>query len=205
MSARRLRRVAAIAVGWLAGAIAYPVLHLPPTDEMRLARPLLVFLLPAAATTIEILLEQLWSRDRLRDRDSDLEAVFDAIVFRCVLFVTAIQLTFLAVFAGVPGVRNWAGRIVIVAFGLTITSIGNLLPRTRPNVAIGFRTSRTLGNRRLWIDTHRAAGYLTVMLGLVIVFSGVALDHSKIGQAIGFGGLLAIAAFTFSYQAYRRA
>jgi len=205
MSPQRLRRVAVIVAGWLAGAIAYPMLVLPPGDEMRLARPFMAFLLPAAAATIDVLLQQLWSRDRLRDRDSAVEEVFDAIVFRCVAFVIAIQLTFLAVFAGVPGARNWAGRIVIVLFGLTITSIGNLLPRTRPNVAIGFRTSRTMANRRLWMETHRTAGYLTVALGIVIMISGVALKHSKIGQAIGFGGLLAVTAFALTYQAYRRA
>src|SRR5258705_10735102 len=140
MSSQRLRRVAVNGAGWLAGALAYPWLTLPVGDEMRLVRPLMAFLLPTAAATIDLLLEQLWSRDRLRDRDSALEEVFDAIVVRCVLFVTAIQLTFLAVFANLPGIRNWAGRIVIVLFGLTVASIGNLLPRTRPNISIGFRT-----------------------------------------------------------------
>jgi uncharacterized membrane protein len=204
MSPRGLR-LAVIAAGWLAGALAYPMLTLPVGDEARLIRPFMVFLLPAAAATIHVLLGQLWSRDRARDRDDTLQAVFDAIVLRCVLFVIAIHFTFLAVFAQVPGVRPWAGRIVIVLFGLTITSIGNLLPRTRPNVAIGFRTSRTMANRRLWMDTHRIAGYLTVALGIVIIISGVALKHSKVGQAIGFGGLLAVTTFAFTYQAYRRA
>ena len=58
--------------------------------------------------------------------------------------------------------------------GLTMIGIGNLLPRTRPNLAIGIRTHRSLADRTLWARIHRAAGYLLVTSGMVIVLASVA-------------------------------
>jgi len=62
-----------------------------------------------------------------------------------------------------------------VLLGAFLIGIGNLLPRTRPNLAIGIRTSRTLSDRDLWMRTHRIAGYLVVALGLVILVAGIAV------------------------------
>ena len=58
-------------------------------------------------------------------------------------------------------------------FGLVVVRIGNLLPRTRPNLALGIRTPRTLADRRVWMLTHRTAGYLSVVLGIIIAIAGV--------------------------------
>jgi len=59
--------------------------------------------------------------------------------------------------------------------GFTMISIGNLLPKTRPNIAIGIRTHRTLSDRALWVRTHRSAGYLVVACGAVIILSAIAV------------------------------
>src|SRR6266513_565511 len=41
-------------------------------------------------------------------------------------------------------------RLAPVLLGAALMAIGNLLPRVRPNVAIGIRTSRTLRDRGAW-------------------------------------------------------
>lgn len=53
--------------------------------------------------------------------------------------------------------------------GLPLIGIGNLLPRTRPNLAIGIPATGTLADRELWTRIHRTAGYLVVALGGVIL------------------------------------
>ena len=58
---------------------------------------------------------------------------------------------------------------------VTLISVGNLLPRTRPNLAIGIRTKRTLSDRACWMRTHRDAGYLVVACGFVLVLSAIAV------------------------------
>ena len=61
----------------------------------------------------------------------------------------------------------------MVMLGLTIVAIGNLLPRTRPNVVFGVRTTRTLSNAQLWQQVHRVGGYVTVGLGVIIAVAGL--------------------------------
>ena len=61
--------------------------------------------------------------------------------------------------------------------GLALISIGNLLPKMRPNLAIGIRTTRTLADRALWNRVHRAAGYLTVASGFVLVLSALTVPR----------------------------
>jgi hypothetical protein len=51
----------------------------------------------------------------------------------------AVLLAMLGLLSG----REWAAQIVPLMLGLTMISIGNLLPKTRPNLAIGTRTRRT--------------------------------------------------------------
>jgi uncharacterized membrane protein len=61
-----------------------------------------------------------------------------AVVFVLVLYALA-----LAALADVPGVRPIAPRTVAVLVGLFFVGVGNLLPRTRPNLLIGIRSTRT--------------------------------------------------------------
>ena len=79
------------------------------------------------------------------------------------------------VLAGMVGMlrgQMLAPRLVVILLGLLFVGIGNLLPRTRPNLVIGIRTSRTLADRGLWMHTHRVGGYVAVGLGIVIVLAG---------------------------------
>ena len=43
----------------------------------------------------------------------------------------------LAVMTGVESLWPYASRTVVVMLGITLMAIGNLLPRTRPNLASG--------------------------------------------------------------------
>ena len=80
-----------------------------------------------------------------------------------VRFAGFIVVAHAAMLAGLLGVftnRLWAAQIVSVTLGLAMISIGNLLPRTRPNLAIGIRTARTLWERpgSLWITNAPIGG-----------------------------------------------
>ena len=96
-------------------------------------------------------------------------------MLRFVIFLIAVHATVLIGLTGVLRDRYWASRIVPVLLGLTMIAIGNLLPRTRPNLAIGIRTSGTLADRTQWMHTHRIAGYAVVVLGVVILVAALAV------------------------------
>jgi uncharacterized membrane protein len=111
----------------------------------------------------------------------------------------------MAQLVGVQLPRTWAMRAVVVLLGLTFVAVGNLLPRTRPNVAVGVRTKRTLANGQLWTQVHRVGGYVTVFWGAVIAVSAIALSGQLLGLVISTAGIASLAILFASYRKYARA
>jgi uncharacterized membrane protein len=127
-------------------------------------------------------------------------------VLRTLLFVVALHtIVMIELTVDTVGIRLYASRTVVVLFGAALVAIGNLLPRTRPNVAVGVRTRRTLTNAQLWQQVHRAGGYATVGLGLVIAVTGALLTHELIGGVVSAAALLAAASVFVSYYKHARA
>ena len=193
--------LAAIAAGYAAGAVLY--LGLPALDDAvgRIPSGTRLFIgsiLPIAASTIYVVFTSLWRRDPSIGSDTRAQRA----IRRCVvLFTMALHFLLVASLAGVTTLRAAAPRLGVVLFGLLLIGVGNLLPQTRPNLVVGIRTSRTLGDKRLWMRMHRVGGYATVAVGMVLVFSGLFLNRVQIAQAFhaaAFGAALAVLA------AYRR-
>ena len=206
MPSTRLRPVVVIVAGYVLGAALYARLpaEIPPSwrvsghNVLWLGRAMVAFLLPTAAAVTLGLLRTLSTRD-LPERDKLPQAsiVCDAILLRFVLFLMAMHATVLAGSAGLLWGRDWAARIISVFLGAALIGIGNLLPRTRPNRAIGIRTSRTLGDRNVWMRTHRMAGYMVVTLGLLILLGAIAVPAPlgpQMGRLIEPAALLGIPA-----------
>lgn len=168
--------------------------------------PVIAFTLPVAAAATYLILRTLWSEigsDREGHREA--EATHRAIATRLVLFVMALQVLLMLNIAGIDWIRAWGPRLVVVLFGSVFILIGNLLPRTRPNLALGIRTSRTLSDRPFWIRLHRTCGYLSVALGVVIVVAGLSFSGPLIGQVVGAAALSSVAALAVTYRRQRRA
>ena len=138
--------------------------------------PMVAFLLPTAVAVTDVLLRGLCHKHPVDGGSArNVVAIYDAIMLRFMVFVMGVHAMVLAALLGLLRGREWADQLVPVMLGLTMIGIGNLLPRTRPNLAIGIRTPRTLSDRHVWTRTHRSAGYLTVTLGVVIVVSALAV------------------------------
>jgi uncharacterized membrane protein len=171
MRAASSPHVVIVAAGYGLGAALYAALP----DEAPFARPLAAFLLPTAAAVTYTLLRGLCARHPIGAATAgDTLAAYDAVMLRFVLFLMAVHATMLVGLMGLFRDRPWTGRIVPALLGLAMIGIGNLLPRTRPNLAIGIRSRRTLSDRACWIRVHRSAGYMTVACGAVIVLSAIA-------------------------------
>jgi len=188
----RLRHFIVIGIGYMLGAGVFSRLpqQIPPSwtgsdhYTVWLGRPMVAFLLPTAALVTFALLRKLGTRHLAEDRSRDFLLSYDAIMFRFVLFLTGVHATILAGLLGLLWGREWAPRIVPVLLGAFLIETGNLLPQTRPNLAIGICTSGTLSDRALWMRTHRVAGYLVVALGLVILLAGMAVP-APLGPKMG--------------------
>ena len=182
MDSTRTPHVLVIVAGYVLGATLYSGLpeQIPPSWKVSglgtlwLGRPMVAFLLPTAAAVTYALLRGLCIRHPIEGAHSSaVLATYDAVMLRFTVFLVGVHATVLGGLVGILWGRKWAAQIVPVLLGLTMIGIGNLLPRTRPNLAIGIRTSRTLCDRGLWMHTHRIAGYTIVALGFVIVVAGI--------------------------------
>jgi immunity protein, SdpI family len=201
------RAIAVVAAGYLVGLAAYPRLPGPFLHERISARILVAFTLPTTALVIYTLFRSLWIHDRTRSGNGAFESTYHAIVLRALLFVLALHVLVMMQLTGAMdagGLRVSAGRAVVVLFGLVLVAIGNLLPRTRPNVAVGVRTRRTLANALLWQRVHRAGGYATVGLGIVIAVTGLVLTHQTVGAVVSAAALVAAATVFVSYRRHAR-
>lgn len=84
---------------------------------------------------------------------------------------TMIMLYALGILSDVP-------TVAVCILSVLFIVLGNYLPKTRQNSAVGVRTKKTLSDERVWEKTHRLAGYLMTAAGvisLVISFLGLAL------------------------------
>ena len=197
------RSVVVIALAYGAGALAYPYLPGLFLEQHRLPRLLIAVALPTTALVIYWLFRSLWRNDRVRTGNGAFEATYQAIVFRALLFVVALHAIVMLLLTDAMdtmGIRSWGGRTVVVLLGLTIAAIGNLLPRTRPNVAFGVRTPRTLTNVQLWQQVHRVGGYTTVALGLAILIAGLVISNNGAGAFVLLAAGIAAAVVYVSYR-----
>jgi hypothetical protein len=200
---RRWRTLGLIALGYIAGGAGYVWLPGGPaalSDPDFVSRPfirmLLALLLPTTAAAIYASVRVVWRRDPVRDPDEAFESAYEPIVFVVAAFILVLHVMVLGVLTGtIPQSREALSRAVIVLVGLLLAAVANLLPRTRPNLAIGFRTRWTLENRRLWMEIHRTAGYFGVILGLVMATAGALLPKAAMQAVIGWGMLAGVVMF----------
>lgn len=210
MSARKdahARSIVVLAAAYAVGLAAYPRLPGPFLVDHVTSRVLVAFGLPTTALVIDALFRSLWTHDRVRSgngANSTFRATYTAIVFRCLLFVAGLHTLVMLMLTGARIEWSLAMRAVVVMFGLTMIAVGNLLPRTRPNVAVGVRTRRTLGNTQVWQHVHRAGGYATVALGGVITIAGMLFAHERVGALISAAAVCATLAVLASYRKHTR-
>ncbi len=102
---------------------------------------------------------------------------------------------------GIPG-----NHLVIGACGLIFLIIGNQLGKSRSMYMIGLRTPWTLASEEVWVRTHRLAGKLMALGGLVIIVAALLPLPSGLLATI-FGVTIGIAAavpIVYSYLLWRR-
>ena len=177
MSGARLITRAAVLAGLALGVVAMATGLPTPIPPSWLGTPMVAFLLPAAVAVMDVLLRTVTRRPVDPHAGDSGLATADAIMARIALFVLGIHAAVLAGLLGWVSPGDWTMRVVPLMLGVLLVSIGNLLPRTRPNLAIGIRTRRTLADRASWIALHRAAGYLVVASGVVVAVSALALPR----------------------------
>ena len=88
--------------------------------------------------------------------------------------------------------------IAELLLGVIFIVVGNYLPKARQNYTIGIKIPWTLANEENWNRTHRLAGYLWVIGGILMVIAALTgIAKAKWMLAIFF--ILALVPFVYSY------
>ena len=96
---------------------------------------------------------------------------------------------------GYPINTTFIGELLM---GLILIVVGNYLPKARQNYTIGIRIPWTLANEENWNRTHRLAGYLWVIGGILMIIAALTgIANAKWMLAIFF--ILALVPFVYSY------
>lgn len=69
----------------------------------------------------------------------------------------------------IKGVRFDISRVIVGTVAVMFIVLGNLLGKIRPNWFVGVRTPWTLSSKRSWVRTHRLAGWLFALSGILLL------------------------------------
>ena len=95
--------------------------------------------------------------------------------------------------------------ILSVALGLSIIVMGNYMPKTKQNSAIGFRCAWTRYNDVTWQKSNRFAAYSLMFSGAVSILSGL-IFGGMTSVIILFSAIMTslVASLVYAYVIYKR-
>jgi uncharacterized membrane protein len=91
--------------------------------------------------------------------------------------------------------------VMPVFIGLVLAIVGNYLPKCKQNYTIGIKIPWTLNSEENWNKTHRFAGRLWTVCGLVIMLTGF---FGGFWIFLGVVLLMVLAPFIYSYVLHRK-
>jgi uncharacterized membrane protein len=99
-----------------------------------------------------------------------------------------------------PGV--WKNYPIYLPLGIIFIIVGNYMGKFRKNFFVGVRTPWTLASDEVWARTHRLAGRLFVIYGLIVIANAL-LGFG--GIVVGVGALVIVVWLViYSFVAYAR-
>lgn len=139
--------------------------------------------------------------DPRRANYARMQGTYDLVVN---LVLTTIVVVHGIVLAATMGAPIATERLVPAVIGVMLIVLGNVLPRARPNWWFGVRTPWTMSNDRVWERTHRVAGYVVSVLGVLAL--GVAIAGIKVAAAaLGIAAVVvSVGLIGYSYFAWRQ-
>jgi uncharacterized membrane protein len=183
--------------------------RIPPRGDFpRIATS---FTIPLAALAIVLIFRSLSRRDPLRANYARFRRTYEVSLDLAVGLAIGIHILLLSLimilkvpFPADHPAGHWISLVPTCLVGIVLFVAGNIMPRLRPNNAMGIRTRWTLGDETVWMKTHRAGGYFLVVFGLTLI-AWTFIDFMSIWWVLGSGAVLAVAGLPFlSYAIAKR-
>ena len=128
------------------------------------SKPIAVFGLPLLCLAI------LWAGAAISANDPRKQNISPKMYALCLWIAPIVSLVAAAMMYSVN--LGYAADITYVgglAVGLLLIIVGNYMPKARQNYTIGIKLPWTLANEENWNRTHRLAGYVWIVCGILLV------------------------------------
>ena len=122
-----------------------------------------IFGLPTLMLLMHWLLLFLMIKD---PKSSNISSKIQVLIYWIIPFVSCLSM--ISIFGESLGYSMMSGLLAQIFMGVLMIVIGNYLPKTRRNYIIGIRLPWTLENDENWRKTHRLAGKIWVLGGLLL-------------------------------------
>ena len=120
-----------------------------------------IFGLPALMLLMHWLLLFLMIKD-----PSNISSKIQVLIYWIIPFVSCLSM--ISIYGESLGYSMMSGLLAQIFMGVLMIVIGNYLPKTRKNYIIGIRLPWTLESDKNWRKTHRLAGKIWVLGGLLL-------------------------------------
>ena len=87
--------------------------------------------------------------------------------------------------------------------GLLFIIVGNYLPKSRQNYTVGIRVPWTLADEENWNRTHRMAGFLWVLCGILLLVCALCRVRNPV-LIFGLLFVITIIPIVYSYLLYKK-
>ena len=99
-------------------------------------------------------------------KSSNISSKIQLLIYWIIPFVSCLSM--ISIYGVSLGYSMMSGILAQIFMGVVMIVIGNYLPKTRRNYIIGIRLPWTLENDENWSKTHRLAGKIWVLGGLLL-------------------------------------
>jgi uncharacterized membrane protein len=95
-------------------------------------------------------------------------------------------------------------RVAPLLSGVLLILVGSVLGKVRPNWFVGVRTPWTLSSKTSWVRTHRLAGWVLMVGGLLLAAAGASGSRSAIVATFAATMAGALWSVVYSYLVWRK-
>ncbi|MGH4051549.1 MAG: SdpI family protein [Clostridium sp.] len=128
------------------------------------------FAIPLVNLAIYLLFLALPYIDPKRKNYESFQSTYQYLKYLLIIFFLGLEMTTLLIATGV--VDN-TPVLIQVSISLLFILLGNVMGRFKPNYFVGIKTPWTLANEQVWRKTHRIAGPVWVIGGILNVLLAV--------------------------------
>lgn len=159
-----------------------------------------LLLAPAIGVGLYLLMFFLPRFDPGRANYPKFETAYNIIRYSLLIFLAVLHAAVLLFAFGYP---LDIGLLVLLMMGSLFIVLGAVMRKIEPNWFVGVRTPWTLSSRASWTKTHRLAGWLFGLMGIVSILAGFVQQLWMFGLFFGVVILSLVWLFVYSYLVYR--